>query len=86
MLCGANTYGIRDAGVDMILLLVKGTEQDPIFLSLLSIISLLPQGLSRNENEATLKDLLTVNRVQCYYTTLLWNFLVNKQDEVQACK
>jgi hypothetical protein len=85
MLCG-DTYGIRDAFVDMILSLVKVTEQDPILTSLLSIILLFTQGLSMNENEPTLKDSLAVNRAQCYYATLLWKYLVSKRDEVQACK
>ncbi|CAF0786666.1 unnamed protein product [Adineta ricciae] len=85
MLCG-DTFGIRDTFVDMVLLLVKVTEQDPVFLSLLSIMLLFTQGLSMNENEPTLNDSLAVNRAHCYYTALLWKYLVGKRDEIQARK
>jgi hypothetical protein len=39
-----------------------------------------------NENEPLLKDSLAVNRAQSYYTKLLWNYSINKWDEVKACK
>jgi hypothetical protein len=66
--------------------LVELTEQDPTLLSLLSIILIFSQGLSMNENQPSLKDLLAVNRAQFYYTKLLWNYFVNKWGEIQACK
>jgi hypothetical protein len=39
-----------------------------------------------NEDEAALKDALAVQRAQSHYTKLLWNYLVSKLGEVQACK
>ncbi len=39
-----------------------------------------------NENQPPLKDLLAVNRAQFYYTKVLWNYLVHKSGEIQACK
>jgi hypothetical protein len=39
-----------------------------------------------NEDEPSLNDSLAVNQAQCHYTTLLWNYLINKRGETQACK
>jgi hypothetical protein len=85
MLCG-DSYGIRDAFVNNVHSLVELTEQDPILLSLLSTILIFSQGLSMNENQPSLKDSLAVNRAEFYYTKLLWNYMVNKWGEIQACK
>jgi hypothetical protein len=83
MLCG-DLYGIRDIFINMVLSLVKVTEQDPTLLSLLLPIFIFSQGLSMNEDEPILKDSLAVNRAQSYYTKLLWNYLVNQWGENQA--
>jgi hypothetical protein len=85
MLCG-DSYGIRDTFINLVLSLVKVTEQDPTLLSLLLPILIFSQGLSMNVDEPILKDSLAVNRAQCYYTKLLWNYLVSKRGEVQACR
>jgi len=85
MLCG-DSYGIRDAFVNTVQSLVELTEQDPILLSLLSIILIFCQDLSMNENQPSLKDPFAVNRAQFYYTKVLWNYLVNKLGETEACK
>jgi len=85
MLCG-DSYGIRDAFVNNVQSLVQLTEQDPTLLSLLSIVLIFSQGLSMNENQPSLKDPLAVNRAQFYYTKVLWNYLVTKWGEIQACK
>jgi len=39
-----------------------------------------------NETQPSLKDLFAVNRAQFYYTKVLWNYLVTKWGEIQACK
>jgi hypothetical protein len=39
-----------------------------------------------NEDEPFLKDPLAVSRAQFRYTTLLWNYLINKRGEVKAIK
>jgi hypothetical protein len=85
MLCG-DSYGIRDTFINLVLSLVKVTEQDPTLLSLLLPILIFSQGLSMSEDEPILKDSLAVNRAQSYYTKLLWIYLVTKQGEVQACR
>ncbi|CAF1471881.1 unnamed protein product [Adineta steineri] len=43
-------------------------------------------GLSMNIEEPLLKDPLAVHRAQNNYTQLLWNYLISKQGEIQACK
>jgi hypothetical protein len=50
------------------------------------IILILTPCLSMNEDEPPLNDPLAVNRVQSYYTEILWKYLVYKLEEVQACK
>jgi hypothetical protein len=79
-------YGFRDTFVNLVVFFVEITEQDPILLSLLLIILLFSQGLSMNEDEPSLKDPLTVTRAQSHYTQILWNYMVNKEGEIQACK
>jgi hypothetical protein len=81
-----DSYGIRDIFFNLVLSLVEITEQDSTVLSLLTMILIFTYGLSINADEATLKDALAVQRAQSYYTKLLWNYWVNKQGEVQACK
>lgn len=61
-------------------------EQDRTLVSLLLTIFLFSKGLSMNENEPLLRDSLTVYRAQSYYTTLLWNYLTQKQGETNTCK
>jgi hypothetical protein len=85
MLCG-DTNGIRDAFVDLILLLVKVTEQDPTLLSLLLSILIFSKCLSIHEDQPLLKDSLAVNHAQNHYTKLLWNYLISTLGEVQACR
>jgi hypothetical protein len=85
MLCGAPN-DISDTFAHLIVSLIELTKQDPTLLSLLSIILIFSRGLSMNEDEPLLKDSLAVNRAQFHYTKVLWNYLVNKWDEIQACK
>jgi len=85
MLCD-QSVDIRDTFVNLVLSLVEVTEQDPTILSLLLTVLIFSQGLSMNEDEQPLKDPLAVNRVQFHYTKLLWNYLVNKWDEVEASR
>ncbi|CAF0713101.1 unnamed protein product [Adineta steineri] len=82
-LCG-DSYGIREAYIHMISSIVQATDQDPIFLSLLSTIFIFTQGLAINDEGLLLKDPLAVYRAQSHYTTLLWKYLVSKQGEIQA--
>jgi hypothetical protein len=39
-----------------------------------------------DEEEPLLNDSLAVHRAQCYYTKVLWNYLISKEGEVQACR
>jgi hypothetical protein len=85
MLFGGSN-GIHELFPNLVVSLAKITEQDPMLLSLLLTVLLFTQGLSMSEDEPPLKDPLAVNRAQSYYTKILWNYLVNKYGEIQACK
>jgi len=85
MLCGAPN-NLRDMFVNLVLSLVNITEQDPVILSLLSIILIVLPGLSMNENQPLLKDPLAITRVQSQYAQLLWNYLVSKLGDEKACR
>jgi hypothetical protein len=40
-----------------------------------------------NEEEPPINDALAVNRIQCHYTRLLWNYSLNQWGELhEACK
>jgi hypothetical protein len=85
MLCtGSNN--IPDTFKSLVLSLVQITEQDPTLLSLLLTILIFSPCLSMHEDEPPLKDSLAVHRAQSRYVSLFWNYLVNKWDEVEACK
>jgi hypothetical protein len=77
---------IRNIFVDLVLSLVEITEQNATVLSLLLIILILTPCLSMNDEEPPLNDSLGVNRVQSYYTKILWNYLVNQSGEIEACR
>jgi len=77
---------IHNAFVEMIFSLLQNTEGNPTVLSLLLIILILTPGLSMNEDEPPLNDSLGVNRVQCYYTKILWNYFVSQFSETEACR
>jgi hypothetical protein len=77
---------ISQAFINAVSALHETTDGNPILLSLLLIILILTPCLSMNEDEPPLNDPLAVNRVQSYYTEILWKYLVYKLEEVQACK
>jgi hypothetical protein len=81
-----NSLDIRETFISKVISLVQVTEQDPTMLSLLLIILLFSQGLSMSEDEPPLKDSLAVNRAQFHYTELLWQYLVNKWDVIEASR
>jgi hypothetical protein len=85
ILCGAST-GIHQSFANMVLAFVRLSEQDSTLLILLMVILIFTQGLSMNEDEPPLNDSLAVHRAQLHYTTLLWNYLINKRGEIQANK
>lgn len=72
--------------IDIIRLFVQITEQDTAIISLLLIVLMFYQGLSMNDNEPILNDTLRVNRAQSHYVNLLWNYMVNKWNEIEAQK
>jgi hypothetical protein len=76
----------RNTFRDVVLCLVQITRQDPTLLSLLLIILILTPGLSMSEEEPPLNDSLAVDRLQSYYTKILWNYLVNQSGEIEACR
>jgi hypothetical protein len=84
-LCGQSD-DVRESFVNLVVFLVQITEQDPALLSLILVILLFSQGLSMSEDEPSLKDPLAVNRAQSHYTQVLWNYLVNKQGEINTYK
>ena len=84
-LCGGSD-ATRQLFVNMVLSLVQVTEQDPTLLGLLLIILLFTQGLSMREDEPSLKDPLAVYRAHSHYTKVLWNYMVNKQGEINTYK
>jgi len=77
---------VRDSFVNVVISLIQVTGQDPTLLSLLLIILILTPGLSMSEEEPPLNDSLAVNRAQCYYIKILWNYLINQSGEIEACK
>ncbi|CAF1151170.1 unnamed protein product [Adineta ricciae] len=84
-LCGA-PITLYESFVSIISSLVDITDQDPIFLSLLSVILLFSRGLSMSDDESILHDPCRVNQVHLRYTTILWSYLVNKHGEIEAQK
>ncbi|UJR08025.1 hypothetical protein I4U23_012303 [Adineta vaga] len=84
-LCGAPS-DMHQSFIDIVVSLVHITDQDPIFISLLLIVLLFSQGLSMSDEEPLLKDPLAVYQIQFRYTTILWNYMVNKQGEAIAQK
>ena len=70
----------------MVRSLVNITDQDPVFLSLLSIILLFSRGLSISNEEPLLNDPDTVNKIQLRYTNILWNHLVSNHGEMRVQK
>lgn len=68
----------------ILVLFVRLSEGDPTFLILLMTILIFTQGLSMNEKEPPLNDPFSVSQAQIRYTTLLWNYLINKRGELKA--
>ncbi|UJR19437.1 hypothetical protein I4U23_022567 [Adineta vaga] len=85
MLCGAEN-DFRDVFASLIRSLIDVTEQDLVLISILSIILIYSHGSLFDDNEPLLKDPLAVYRAHTHYTELLWNYLLNKFGEFQACK
>ena len=77
---------ISQAFINAVSALHETTDGNPTILSLLLVILILTTGLSMHEDEPPLNDPLAVNRVQSYYTELLWKYLVYQLGEIQACK
>jgi hypothetical protein len=84
-LCGESD-DVRDIISTMTHSIIQFTEQDPVLLSLLLIIFLFSPPLSMSEDEPLLQDSLSVYRAQSFYAKILWNYMVNKQGEIKACK
>ncbi|UJR08026.1 hypothetical protein I4U23_012303 [Adineta vaga] len=80
------SWDIRQSFTNIVGALVHITDQDPIFLSLIIIVLLFSRGLSMCEDEPAYKDAQTIHDVQSRYTTILWNYMVNKQGEAIAQK
>lgn len=85
ILCGASN-SIHQAFVDSVSTMLRLAEQDSTILILLIIVLIFTHRLSMNEDELPLNDPLAVYRAQCSYTTLLWNYLINKHGELQGLK
>jgi hypothetical protein len=77
---------IHNTFLDLVHSLVQVTGQDATLLSLLLIILILTPGLSMSEEQPPLNDPLGVNRAQCHYIKILWNYLVNQLGEIEACR
>lgn len=82
-LLGASN-GMNESVMKILILLLRLSEGDPTFLVLLMIILIFTQGLSMNETETPLNNPLSANQAQMRYTTLLWNYLINKRGESKA--
>ncbi|CAF0911982.1 unnamed protein product [Adineta steineri] len=85
ILCNQSDY-IYEMVINVGVIFNDIIESDEVLLSLLLVIILFSKGLSMNENEPTLKDSLAMHRTQSYYTKLLWNYMIKKQGETEACK
>lgn len=68
----------------ILVLLLRLSESDPMFLILVMTILIFTQGLSMNEREPPLSDPLSVGQAQIRYTTLLWIYLINKRGELKT--
>ncbi|CAF0948888.1 unnamed protein product [Adineta ricciae] len=64
-----------------ICLIIEYTEHDPILLSILLIISLFSPTLSLNLDEPLFKDSLSIYQAQNFYINILWNYLIQNQNE-----
>jgi hypothetical protein len=84
-LCGASN-AIIQTFVNMSSSLIEFSEKDSTLLMLFMTILIFTQKLSMNEDEPVLNDPLAVNRAQIRYTTLFWNYLINKRGEIKADK
>ncbi|UJR13069.1 hypothetical protein I4U23_000093 [Adineta vaga] len=82
-LCGVSE-DIQHNMYNLVLLLVKLTEQDSGTLSLLTIILIFSHGISMNDDETPLKDSAAVYQAQAHYTDLFWKHLNSKYGESQA--
>ena len=85
ILCGASN-SINQSFVNSVLSMFRLSEQDSTILILLIIVLIFTHRLSMNEDEPPLNDPLAVYRAQCSYTTLLWNYLIDKHGELQGLK
>ena len=73
---------IGDEHAHLVLSLAQSTENDPVIIFLLVIVSLFSGGLSMADGQQPiLKDSLGVHRAQSYYVQLLWNYLLDKHGE-----
>ena len=77
---------IGDSFLHVTVSLIEITEQDPTLLSLLLLTLFFTPGLSMSEDQPPLDDSLTVHRIQCYYTKLLWNYLLSQKGEIESCR
>ncbi|UJR19247.1 hypothetical protein I4U23_022375 [Adineta vaga] len=84
-LCGVPSH-MRQSFINIVVSLVHITDQDPIFLSLCLVVFLFSRGLSMSDNEPIFKDPQTIYEVQSRYTSILWNYMANKEGEIIAQK
>lgn len=82
----SGTSGIRESFLNLMKSLSIVTEQDSILINLLLIILLFSKGLSMNEDEPLLNDMLTVNQAQSHYIKLTWNYLIYKKGQEKTTK
>ena len=81
-----NTIDLSSTYAQLVLLFVETTKQDPILIGLIFIILLFSQRILTNENEQSFNDPSTIFQIQCYYTEILWKYLVNKQGELESIR
>ncbi len=81
-----DSYGMHEIYTKLKLRLAETTGEDATLLSLLLVVLIFSRSLSMDEEEPLLNDSLAVHRAQCYYTKVLWNYLISKEGEVQACR
>lgn len=85
MLCNRSD-SMYEIIIDLTIHLNDIIQSDDILLCLILIIFLFSKGLSMHEYEPSLHDSLSVHQAQLYYTEILWNYLISKQNEVNTCK
>jgi hypothetical protein len=77
---------LRDAAIDFSISMIRIIGQDFTLLRLLLVALLFSKGLSMIEDEPRLNDPLALHQAHSHYTRLIWNYLMDRQDEQKTIR